>query len=415
MASGSELDTETLLNDLHKWVSAETLRKKNIEKYDLKVYGADEKAEHYGSDIAFVDITAENFDGDKREYSLVIKYGQMMKALRDKLPIRDGFEREIDIYTKVVPAFHRFQQEKNLPVFNSIPKCFLSKFTATEEVIILENLKRAGFSIHKRQIPMDLNHMKFVLRAYAEWHALSFAFKHQKKDEFDSITHTWINNPMKDFVCSGPGKLINVGQKNVYNILRNLNEIDLLNEYRSKTGDKDFVAILVDLLNNDEPQSVILHGDCWNSNFLFKYEDDDTEHENCTKVALLDFQMSSINSPVFDLSQFIYSCTSEEGLSQFDLMLDFYYDHFANYLLELGTDPSVFTRSDLTAHWKKYAIYGALLCPMILMFVLVDKNNTPEFDKDNYQDVLNTSVQKDEYRSRVVAVARHFVEHFEAL
>ncbi|KAF7274696.1 hypothetical protein GWI33_012630, partial [Rhynchophorus ferrugineus] len=181
------------------------------------------------------------------------------------------------------------------------------------------------------------------------------------------------------------------------------------------TGDKDFVAILVDLLNNDEPQSVILHGDCWNSNFLFKYEDDDTEHENCTKVALLDFQMSSINSPVFDLSQFIYSCTSEDGLSQFDLMLDFYYDHFANYLLELGTDPSVFTRSDLTAHWKKYAIYGALLCPMILMFVLVDKNNTPEFDKDNYQDVLNTSVQKDEYRSRVVAVARHFVEHFEAL
>ncbi|XP_030762360.1 uncharacterized protein LOC115887156 [Sitophilus oryzae] len=413
MSMGGYLDTEALLTDLHKWVSAETLRKKNIEKYDLKVYGVDDKVDNYGSDIVFVDITAENFDGEKRSYSLVVKYGQMMNELRDKLPIRDAFEREIDVYTKLVLAFHTLQQEKRLPIFNSIPKCFLSKFTPTEEVIILENLRQLGYTVYKKQTGMDVLHMKLVLKAYAHWHALSFALKDQKKEEFQEITETWIKNPMKAFVGGVSGKLINASQKQVFEILRNEDKEDLLEKYTRKIGKKNFVEILMNLLSNEDAQSVVLHGDCWSSNFLFQYDDGDTEQQICKKVALVDFQMSSVNSPVFDLSYFIYSVADKDGLTHFEELLNYYYDHFSNYLIELGSDPGViFSYSDLLRHWRQYSIYGAVLSPMILMLVLNDKTLDFLLDNDNFYDISKDTVKKNEYKERIIAIAQHFLNHF---
>lgn len=101
MATGNDFSTEQLLTDLFKCVSVEALKNENVEKYDLKVYGTEDKIEQYGSDIAFVDISAETFDAEKRQYNLVLKYGHTQKNIRNRVPIRDGFKREIEVYSKV--------------------------------------------------------------------------------------------------------------------------------------------------------------------------------------------------------------------------------------------------------------------------------------------------------------------------
>lgn len=101
MAAENEFTTEDLLTDLFKCVSVEALKNENIQKYDLKIYGSEDKIEQYGSDIAFIDITAENFEADKRTYNLVLKYGHTQKNIKSKVPIREGFKREIEVYSKV--------------------------------------------------------------------------------------------------------------------------------------------------------------------------------------------------------------------------------------------------------------------------------------------------------------------------
>jgi len=100
-AAGNDLNSANFLSDLFKCVSVEALRRDNIEKYDLKIHGSEDKIEQYGSDIAFIDITAETFQSEKLEYYLVLKYGHTQKNVHNIVPVREGFKREIEIYSTV--------------------------------------------------------------------------------------------------------------------------------------------------------------------------------------------------------------------------------------------------------------------------------------------------------------------------
>ncbi|KAJ8977339.1 hypothetical protein NQ317_017753 [Molorchus minor] len=128
-----------------------------------------------------------------------------------------------------------------------------------------------------------------------------------------------------------------------------------------------------------EAQSVILHGDCWNNNFMFKYED---ENKNSpSNVKILDWQLSQLLSPVIDLSYFIYINSSQSELDQLDELLETYYFSFSEFLRELGSKAEeLFTFEDLKRHWNKYCAFGALFTPYVLKFVLCDKETAPAFE-----------------------------------
>lgn len=403
-------NNEDLITDLRKWVSAEALKIDNVEQYDLKIHGGNNKGEHYGSDIAFVDMSAKNFDEEKKEYNLVIKYGQTNQTLRETLPIRHSFEREIDVYSKVIPLYHAFQQEKKLPLFTSLPNCYLTKFTDTEEVLIFENLNKLGYTMYNRQVPMDISHIKLVLEAYAEWHALSFALKDQKPEDFFGIIKNWTRIALQDFLSTEQGKMFEQSQQLFYEMLTKIGEIELLNKYKEKMGYADIKTKLLDLLDSKESQSVVIHGDCWNNNFLFKYEEDEFNKPHCTKVALLDFQIAALRSPAFDLSHFIYAVSSEEQLKDFHKLINHYYSHFSNHMLRLGSDPEkLFSFSDLIRHFEKYSAYGVLFSHLIILFCLLEKENAPDFAKNDALGLLKLAAEHEQYKSRSIAVARHFV------
>ncbi|CAG9766123.1 unnamed protein product [Ceutorhynchus assimilis] len=408
MAAANDFTTEELLNDLYKCVSAEALKKENIEKYDLKIYGTEDKIEQYGSDIAFIDISAENFDSDKRIYNLVLKYGHTQKNIRNRIPIRDGFKREIEIYSKLIPCYQRFQQDKGVSIFSSTPKCFLTKFSESDEIIVLENLKRMGYDVHTREKPMNINHIKLILEAYAEWHALSLALEDQKDEEYLEIKLHFTENPWKTYLDNQLGEMIDVGQNSLYAILEENGHMDLLRKYKNKLGNENARTILTDLMEAKENVSVVLHGDCWNNNFLFNYEDDDLKKKNCKKVALLDFQMSSLRSPVFDLSHLLYSVASHKELRHFRELIDHYYFYLCSHIKQLGSNPEkVFPFRTLKLHWRKYSAYGAVLSPFIAMYCYMDKENTADF---GVCQTLKNATTKQKYMKKVIDVASHFVE-----
>lgn len=119
---------------------------------------------------------------------------------------------------------------------------------------------------------MNIPHIKLVLEAYAQWHALSFAMEDQRNEKYLKFKKHFVSNPWQNYMRNQLGELIDIGQEALYAILEQNGEIDLLNRYKQKIGNAKARTVLMDLMEKKEDMAVILHGDSWNNNFLFKYQ-----------------------------------------------------------------------------------------------------------------------------------------------
>ncbi|KAJ8943196.1 hypothetical protein NQ318_000677 [Aromia moschata] len=274
------------------------------------------------------------------------------------------------------------------------------------EVLILNNLKKIGYELYDRVKPLNLSHQKAVLKEYGKLHAVSFALRDQHPDQF----RTLINS--KDFMrgffaLKGIQKSVQKAVNEAMDIFREKGDFTLA-EKLERIFYKNPGELALDLfrMDKDNPEAVILHGDCWNNNFMYKYENHD--RLSPSKVMILDWQLSAIRSPVFDLSYFIYATASSEGVEQFD------------ELMELGSDPEkLFPFSALRTHWRKYALYGLIFTIFILKFGLCEKEDAPELadlaEDDDMGDFLNVTLKnKDLYYERLrPAISTRLRRHFE--
>lgn len=86
------------------------------------------------------------------------------------------FPKEIEMYSRYVPAFEKLYQDAGLNVTFSAKSFFLSKPTK-EEYLIMENLQASGFQMCDRMKGLDLEHTKSTLKKLAQWHAASLKYK----------------------------------------------------------------------------------------------------------------------------------------------------------------------------------------------------------------------------------------------
>lgn len=190
---------------------------------------------------------------------------------RDFVNLNQMFAREVLFYEKVFPALDEFQKGRGVEKpFTSVAKCYLASSKNGCEALVMENLKSKGFQLLNRLVPMDENHVAFVLREYGRLHALSFALKDQKPEKYREIAEE-MDDCFKGFLQSTKA----IGHYEArFRILADL----LRKQGRDDVARKvdKFVGKLGDFLMNysdpNHPQSVVVHGDCWTNNMMFKYE-----------------------------------------------------------------------------------------------------------------------------------------------
>nr|XP_023023756.1 uncharacterized protein LOC111511914 [Leptinotarsa decemlineata] len=367
--------------------------------------GTNEKGEGYVADFIFATVRGIDKDNKTKEIHLAVKYGKRGKEFRDNMMfITDGYKREIFVYDKIFGAFKKFQRQKNMTdTFSSVPKCYGTFLSDNIEALVLENLKQKGLKLHSATVPMNMQHIRLVLKNYAELHALSFALRDQDKESFDEIAAD-LKSIMISFISNTD---VFKGNDHLSIKLREIGREDLAIKYENKM-EKSKDIVLLQVLEDVPQESVVTHGDCHNNNFLFKYKDNDQENPQC--VVIIDWQVSELHSPVLDLSYFLYSAASHEVLSQLKDVLKFYHLHLTEFMQKLGSDAGkIFPWDTLVQHWRKYSSYGFTMSTSVLGMHFSDKGDDPsieDFGNNSRKEKSDVKIiNEDLYNERLIAIA----------
>lgn len=227
--------------------------------------------------INTVAITNTNTDTEQSETEqklhLIYKIPPTNEIRRKLLKSSLVFGREIDMYTKVLPAFMQFQQEKGINTedsFVAFPKLYAYEFDAKNDVyfLIMEDLRGKNFIQWPKNQSMPLDYVKYILMELGKFHAISFAMQDQRGREFAPFRQ--YNDVLSDLVFRGKANAYMTETiERVIGALENPRHKEIMQYFR-----QTYMERVDELLNGESSKefAVIGHGDCWNNNIMFQLD-----------------------------------------------------------------------------------------------------------------------------------------------
>ncbi|XP_056634081.1 uncharacterized protein LOC130443460 [Diorhabda sublineata] len=322
-------------------------------------------------------LTAITLYNKQKTLNLILKTAHQNEAFRKAAPVHEMFDREIYMYNKVFPEFEKYQKNHNIAdAFDSTPKLYGYCLEDKNESLVMENLKKSGYKLWDKRIPMNHDHVEAVLVQYANFHAVSLAMRQLDGELFARVTR-----PIKKNVFDNMEMIGNKDKFQGY-----VNAV-MSNGYKAVEGDRDLVECLkkvesqiYDLFqnrfDNDEFKLVVSHGDCWCNNFLFKYEVSDVP----SSLRIIDWQLSSVTTPAYDIVYFLLTNSSEAVLKNYKKYLQLYYEALSSRLREFGCDVNqIFSYDDMEKHLHTFMAFGVYTSIMILKLVNSEPEEAPDF------------------------------------
>lgn len=229
------------------------------------------------SSIVRVRITQNSQKEDHRELVLLCKV-----PLANETRRAQGiglFERECRAYCELLPTLFEFQNERGLSTENggffNVPKCYDASCEKEklEALLIMEDLRERNFRMWNKCEPVDFDHTRMVFTHLGKLHAISFALREQRGEEFRKMGD-YYKDPMLEAIEGGDAFL---------NMLKSMCDraVDTLEPHEEFRREKvlQFKETMKEELQKcihsefAEPYAVLGHGDCWINNFMFTYED----------------------------------------------------------------------------------------------------------------------------------------------
>ncbi|XP_024944608.1 uncharacterized protein LOC112494932, partial [Cephus cinctus] len=100
-------------------------------------------------------------------------------------------------------------------------------------------------------------------------------------------------------------------------------------------------------------------------------------------VCLIDFQIYRFASPALDIHYLIYSSTNQELRDEYyDRLIRDYYDSLAEYLRELGSDPTaLFPLDVLRDHLTKFGSFAGAIAVILLHLITANREEATEVNE----------------------------------
>lgn len=290
------------------------------------------------------------------------------------------FEKESGFYKEIAPLL-----DAELKSIGQKPlkfaRCFALSTERDSEVIILEDLRPGGFKMFDRRKGMDRAHVTLVVKELGRLHAASkllmdkLPYKLEEKFPFIEKDFTSFNeNKFQDifqWYCTNAAEMAERigGYENVAAWLRDAAP-NCINMFEEQT-------------KSNPPFEVICHGDTWNNNVLFRYDDEGVP----TDVRLVDLQICRKASPATDLNYLMYtSLNGDDRRENLDYILNAYYSSFSQVLCD-GKEHPPYTAEELKREYRAKHLFGLLMAIMVVPIVVSEASEVMDLDNVKTDDV----------------------------
>ncbi|KAJ9581046.1 hypothetical protein L9F63_023770 [Diploptera punctata] len=340
----------------------------NLKILSCEVGRATQPGDNFGSEMYRANLKIEA-NHEIEDTSVIIKCRIRGSELMNTPITSDAFITEAKIYSEIHTLMKKEALAKTIQPFAA--KCFFTNTDTWREAIMLEDLKKEGFRLAEVSVGLDLEHCMLVMRTIAQYHAASLVLREKilkcLEPFKESLFIKYPDSVMAQFLATS---VRNLAQEVVnwpgYEIYQ-----DALKSLEPTANNH-----LMDALRIDETGlNVLLHGDLWLNNMMFRYSE---ETGNVQDVRFVDFQLSCVSSPAVDLQYFLNSSASPQVLeNNLDKLLQEYHTTLCNTLAHHCLHP---TNGVIKSEFHKRGLYGALCGLSIRSVVLCDKSHIPDFD-----------------------------------
>ena len=187
------------------------------------------------------------------------------------------FARESAALSKIVPNIYRTLQEASGDADKVQPfaaECYYSLLGSPVSAIVLQDLKEIGFKMAERTEGLDFKHCTLVMKTLGKYHATSAVLYEETPELFEPLQENLFQERnLKDI-----DKFYKEVMRNLADKMKTWPEFDEL--FANKI--KDVSDILTDyVLNSFQRQdgdfNVLIHGDLWLNNMMFRYSESTAE------------------------------------------------------------------------------------------------------------------------------------------
>lgn len=357
--------------------------------------------ENYGSLMLKIDVAVETSAG-LDEIHVVAKTVPPDETTQQMFNTEKTFRNEIAFYKEMVPLWQSFQREHGVKdVIDCFPKYYGSRLNLncdttrvdSNGVLLLENLKVAGYENVERTQGFDLNAAKLVVRDLAHLHSVALALRLQKPSIFETQVLPYLS-PWRvsvDFHYKTKAKL----EKKIGTIP----ELESLKARILVAFDQKLKPSVC-----REPFATVIHNDCWVNNTMVKF--DGTEP---VKNKIVDFQECAYASPAKDLVFFLFSSVKNQVLEKhYQELVEWYYQAFVSMLKQLGCDLRLFSFEGLERELDfeaRHSQFGHLM--FMLYPIFAPKNDKlAECSPADLLEIEPTELHKD----KLVFIVQQFAK-----
>lgn len=247
-----------------------------MKNYKIEMQAGSKHGDNFLGIMIAVTLTnsdQRNGGSKPKQLHLLCKMPPLNEIRRKNFESKLVFGREICIYSKLLPAFVQFQQEKGLSAadsFLSFPKVYASEFDEENDIyfLIMEDLRLKHYQMWPKEKVMPLEFELRIMQEMGKLHAISFAMQDQQPNQFEEFKH--LSDVMYDLTIAGNVKIyMDKTVDRVINLLENPEHKQFMQNFR-KTYPKTIKELTHGATSKEF--AVIGHGDSWNNNYLFQLD-----------------------------------------------------------------------------------------------------------------------------------------------
>ncbi|KAK4884223.1 hypothetical protein RN001_000494 [Aquatica leii] len=376
------LEQDQLIKQEVLAIFEEVLHEMCIKNYSKKVSCGTEKGQNYLGIIAQVQVNGCDNKMNNVQLHFIIKSAPHDEEYRKLAFVENCYNREIYIYSKLLPEFERIQYEKGIiNCFRCYPLFYKASSKCFMEALILQDLKFSGYRHYNQQKFIDCSHIYLLVQKLGAFHALSYATRILKPYLFEDIVK---NTQEASFNNFGTECIRSVSKHRIELALKSLDSNSIVYK-KFKNFSENMFEILSKCIDSKlvDEYAVINHGDCALTNYMFKYQDSENPNRP-TDVCFLDWQLARLGSPVLDLTIILFSTTNQEIRDKhYHSLIMEYYNSVCSMLKEFGIDPKqTLPYQVLLHHLKKYSIFGLYWAILLIYIQLQNVEEKPNSAND---------------------------------